>query len=86
MVAGANSDHATHVEQVQLIAGSYSFRNIAHKTLQRAPASQHTEQHVAGIDFGETSGGQLEHVVSGAVSQRSHHDHVTGARMTWTMQ
>ena len=39
-----NSDHAAHVQQMQLIPGGDRRRHVAHETFQRAAAAQHTDE------------------------------------------
>src|SRR5215216_1523096 len=76
MMPGAVTNHSAHVEQVKLIAAVQGWRNVADKTLQRATPAENTKQQVAGIDLREPACRQLEHVVSGAVSESANDDHI----------
>src|SRR6185503_18081082 len=81
MVPGAITDHAAHIQQVKAIPSFDCFGDVADETLQRASASKHANKQVAGINFGESPAWQLKHVVSCTIRQRTHYDHITGARV-----
>src|SRR6266850_5538983 len=77
MVSGATSNDAAQAQHVQLIAAVDRGRNIADETLQRTAAAEYANEHIAGINLGESAGGQFEHVVGGAVGKRAHHNYIT---------
>ena len=54
-----------------MISNLHGLRHVTDEAFQRAAASQHPNEYVARINFGETARRQLEHVVRRAVRQRA---------------